>query len=81
VLAQGIYNSSLYDHLLVVMPSGNTVCGLAFGTVGCDIYKGFADGCWSVVSQCGQLALTIHEFGHNMGLVHSGREKKEMFLI
>jgi len=67
VAAEGTYDSTLYDHFLVITPNSYTSCGLAMGTVGCDNYKDFADGCWSVMSQCGQLALTIHELGHNMG--------------
>lgn len=71
-----MYNSTLYDHFLAVMPSGNTVCGYAYGTLGCDQLKDYADGCWASVSQCGQMCLTLHELGHNLGLFHAGKERR-----
>ena len=72
VLSAGVYDSTKYDHFLLVMPNSYTACGLGYATVGCDIYKDYADGCWATVSQCGQLCLTLHELGHNIGLLHSG---------
>ncbi len=72
VLAAGVYDSTQYDHFVLVQPTTATSCGLAFATVGCDIYKEYADGCWASVSQCGQLSLTTHELGHNLGLLHGG---------
>eukprot|EP01122_Echinamoeba_exundans_P014516 TRINITY_DN6596_c0_g1_i1.p1 TRINITY_DN6596_c0_g1~~TRINITY_DN6596_c0_g1_i1.p1 ORF type:complete len:441 (-),score=81.19 TRINITY_DN6596_c0_g1_i1:264-1586(-) len=70
---QGV-NVDDYDHLSMITPDCRN-CGFGgLGIVDCTQYKG--SYCWSQVGQDSP-ATIIHEFGHNLGMHHSGNWTEE----